>query len=131
MDKKTARIVKLLNTAFVNWQRDQIKAGVPASQASQTEFSRVIGVPNTSWSSWVLGTRIPTGDSSIKRLAACSYIGNDIYRALGRPVPVENKRLRFMVDNWDRIPNQKQDALLSMFEDSLPDNGDENLPSLA
>lgn len=129
MDKTTEDVVKLLNTAFLKWQREQVKSGVPVSQASQNEFCRLYSIPNTTWSSWATGTRLPKDPASQRKLADVPYIGKHIYRTMGVPVPVEDKRLRYMNDHWDLIPEDIRDTLLNTFKDNLP-NEDENLPSL-
>jgi transcriptional regulator with XRE-family HTH domain len=122
MSKNTSdfeRVRKMLNSAFLTWQRDQVSEGIPFSKASQTAFARLLGVPNTSWSQWVNGTRLPVGEN-IDKLANNKYIGPRIYTELGVPQRMPNDPdYRIIAESWYLLSKDQRKKMASYCQQIL------------
>jgi hypothetical protein len=129
MDEKTVkRVSKLLNSAYSNWRWDQIKRGEPSSKASQSAFSRLLGVPNTSFSQWVNGTRLPVG-GNIDKLANNKYIGPQLYTALGVPqrVPTDPD-FQIIAEGWHKLSDEQRQALASYCKEIIDSARNDSRP---
>lgn len=128
--EKKDEVSAILIDAFETWRKDMIAMGVPYTQANSAEFCRTYDLPPTSWSAWIRkrGTRLPDPVDNIPQLAEISYVGERIYDAMGMPKPAPEHmkefvrlyktsvRFRYIVDHWDDIPEERQEAILDFFK---------------
>jgi hypothetical protein len=126
-EQKKRNISKVLNLAFLDWRDDMVRDGTPVSQATQTEFTRELGVPHSSWSRWVNATSSPDFETIDTKLAPNKYIGPRIYEAAGiSPRLPDNPRVRYIVANWKYVEEEDQEKLLSIFRKMVEKHDDDN-----
>lgn len=104
MNEQLRWIRDALNRAHVEYQ---LRQGKPASQA---EFARFLGVPETSYSAWINERRLPNGDNIYK---LGEVLGSEFYDIMGLPPHMPNDpRLRQIVEIWKYLDDDKQDQVL-------------------
>lgn len=95
-------LARLCNTAYEAWRADMIRQGWPHTKVTQNAFCQAFSFKATSWSGWIKG-RVPRELDNIRQLAACPYIGKQVYNVLELVPDTDDARLREMMEAWPRL----------------------------
>jgi hypothetical protein len=106
---------------FLQWAYDRYRdwsrvQGRP--NPSMTEFSKMLGIPNTSFSLWSNDVRTPTPENADK---LAQHLGMVVYKILDMP-PRVPKALQVILYKLDKLDEQQareiEERVLNMIEDN-------------
>jgi len=101
---------------FVAWEQQ-----MPRRQ-SYSAFARYLEVNQSSFSQWMAGNYVPTGEN-LQKIA--TKLGYEIYNVLGeRPIQVyavPDMDLAYIVSIWERLDPSDRQLILQMIKTRLPE----------
>ena len=79
---------------------------------TQSEFARMLGIPQGSMSQYMSGTRLPSEDNAHKMAAK---LGDEVYQILDMPVPLpDDPDLKNLIVAYQALPGNKKQAYLDL-----------------
>ena len=112
MSDKLERALKLGNFMQTQFHRIAYERG--AGKLTATKLGKELGVPQTSFSAWLNGIRLPDYKNTMKLASA---FGDEIYDICGYPRPSpQDARLHAIMDKWADLSPEVQDQILSIAE---------------
>jgi hypothetical protein len=93
-----------LQKKYLEWAASQIQPGKMVQ--SQTDFGRWLGFKQSTFSTWMTGSKVPSGNF-VDLLA--DKLGLEVYDALGlaRKMP-SDKYLIYFCENWYRLTEEEK-----------------------
>ena len=105
---------KLSKFLFKKHMEHKMSEGYDVSQA---EFAMYLDVDKSAFSNWITGKTLP-GYQNIFNLA--HKLGEEVYDIMGVPKAVtENKLLRFIIDNFERLPQEEQSEFVVLLKKKI------------